>query len=87
MKTEKETTRLELWGLCFFGCILLGSGLIIITAKFLILDQPSERMEELQYDWPVVLVSILLIVIGWRGRRYFRKKLEETNDEENKRPQ
>lgn len=87
MKTEKDTTRKELWGLFFFGCILLGFGLIIITAKALFFDQPSERMTELQDDWPIVLVSILLIAIGWRGRRFFLKKLQENNDEENKRPQ
>jgi hypothetical protein len=86
MKTEKETTRLELCGLCFFGCILLGSGWIIQTVKSLVFDQPSERLEECQNDWPVVLASIFLITIGWTGTRYFKKKLEESDSEEIKRP-
>jgi uncharacterized membrane protein YqjE len=78
MKTEKENTRRELWDLCFLGCLFFGFGLIVLTAKFLIFDQPSERMEELQNDWPVVLFSILFIVVGWRGRRYFKKNGKRT---------
>jgi hypothetical protein len=87
MKTEKDITRKELWGLFFFGCLILGSGWIIMIAKFLIFDQPSERVEEWQDDWPIVLFSLLLVTIGWRGRSYFKKELKEENDKETKRPQ
>jgi hypothetical protein len=80
-----DTKRKNLVGIniLFFGFQLIGVLLIVQTIKYLILDAPSERIAELDDDWPIVLGCVVLIGVGRWGSVIYKKKLEKFDDQEN----
>ena len=59
----------------FYGLVLVGIGLLIQTAKFVWVDHTSDKLAELEYELPVILISICLIGIGVKMSRIYKKRL------------